>query len=352
MFNDDISKFIENVNDKINLYNDSLTVRTRKIDFKDLIYFLIKYNMNKNYSYNSTCIEIFNNNESCDVSHQAYVNKRNNIDINVFIDINNSLIKSFYESIKFDKVNTILNKRIISCDGSQLNFLYSLNEEFNSNKHETYTYVNLSCLFDVDLKMPIDYLIGNEDERSLLINQLNKLTSNDILVADRGYYSNNIVNKLNEKNINYCLRITKHNKYYIDNKNLIDNSNDGVINLIHDNKPLKLFWYKTRQKKDIDSDIDKIENLIKNLNNKINNKKNNLTQIKKEYEITHLKNKNLNKIINNAKNKKTKLYNSNIDKLKENRKIKKSLNDKISIHQTEIKTLKDELKKYSLQNRN
>ena len=348
MFNDDIKKFIENVNDKINHYNDLLTVRNRKIDFTDLIFFLIKYNMNKDYSYNSTCIDIYNNNESNDVSYQAYINKRNNIDIDVFIDINNSLIKSFYEFIKFDKVKqtTILNKRIISCDGSQLNFLYSLNDNFKSNKHDTYTYVNLSCLYDVDLKMPIDYLIGNEDERSLLINQFNKLTNDDILVADRGYYSNDIVNKLSEKNINFCLRITKQNKYYIDNKNLIDNSTNGIVDVKQNNRTLKLFWYKTRNKKDVEDNIEKITNLITTVNNKINNKKNNLLIIQNEYDEIHKENKKLNEKIKKTKNPKSKSCKLNVEKLSENRKIKNTLNEKKSINQNEINELKEELKKY------
>ena len=209
--------FNYNLNNELDKQNESITKRNRKIDFKDFYSFLIQYNLNISSSYCATNIIIYNNNESKDSSYQAYVKKRNNIKIDTFDNINQKLINSIYKHIDDDKNNNYKfynnNKyyRLIACDGSQLNFLYSLNDKFKSNKHNTYTYANLSCLYDVELKIPIDYMISNQDERSLLIDQFKSLNENDILIADRGYYSNHLINKLNENKINYVLRISKHN---------------------------------------------------------------------------------------------------------------------------------------------
>jgi transposase len=64
--------------------------------------------------------------------------------------------------------------------------------------------------------------MSKEDERTILIKQLSSLNNNDILIADRGYYSSHLVNKLNENKINFVLRISKHNKFYIDNTDKIN----------------------------------------------------------------------------------------------------------------------------------
>ena len=60
--------------------------------------------------------------------------------------------------------------------------MYSLNNKLKSNKHNTYTYTNLSCLYDVELKIPINYMMSNDNERKLLTKQLGYLNNNDIVI--------------------------------------------------------------------------------------------------------------------------------------------------------------------------
>jgi len=352
IFNNDIKLLTNNLNNELDKYNKSLTLRKRKIDFKMFYYFLIQYNFNSSSSYDTTNVSIFNNNESNDSSYQAFVKKRNNIGINIFNDINNKLINSLYKHIDDDKnydykfKNNNTNYRLVACDGSQLNFLYSLNENLKPNKHNTYTYANLSCLFDVELKIPINYMMSNDDERTLLIKQITSLNNNDILIADRGYYSKHLIEKLNENKINYVLRISKHNKFYIDNINLINKSSEGSIDIKLDKLNLKLYWYKTN--KNIDKDIDNLLKFIEKNKNKIDE---NTKQVKLdylEYEKLHKENKEKFKIINNIKsdtekNKNTiKLLNK---ELKKNREEKNKLKLKIDKSNNEIELLKKELKK-------
>lgn len=352
IFNNDIKLLTYNLNDELDKYNDSLTLRKRKIDFKMFFYFLIQYNFNSSSSYETTNLSIYNNNESFDSSYQAFVKKRNNIDITIFNDINNKLINSFYQHVDKDKIINYKFKindtyyRLIACDGSQLNFLYSLNDNLKANKHNTYTYANLSCLFDVELKIPINYMMSNEDERSLLIKQLTSLNNKDILIADRGYYSNDLIKKLNENKINYVLRISKHNKLYIDNIDVINKSSQGCIDIKSEN--LKLYWYKTN--KDVDKDIDNLLKVIEKNKNKIDEYKKQVQIDNLQYDVLHKQNKEKLIILNNIKSKMNTENNNNKIKLlnkelKKNREDKNELKINIEKNINEIESLNKELHK-------
>jgi hypothetical protein len=76
IFKNDIKMLTFNLNNELNEYNKSLTLRKRKIDFKTLYYFLIQYNFNSSLSYDATNLIIFNNDEHCDTSYQAFVKKK------------------------------------------------------------------------------------------------------------------------------------------------------------------------------------------------------------------------------------------------------------------------------------
>jgi hypothetical protein len=189
--------------------------------------------------------------------------------------------------------------------------------------------------------------MSNDDERTLLTKQLNNLNKNDILIADRGYYSKELINKLNEYFVNFTLRITKHNKYYIDNIELINKSNDGFVDI--DN--LRLYWYKTRV--DVDKDINKLLTTIKNKNSEINELNNLLSKLNSDYDKLHNDNKEIISKIN--KNKKIVGDKKKIDdkkknklltkKLEENRLNKNEIDKDIELNKKKIKILKEDLNK-------
>lgn len=344
-YRNDVEILKKNLNFNLNKYNSILTTRKRKIDFKAMYYFLIKYNMNSKSSYNTTIIDIFNNQESADITYQSFINKRNNIDISIFQTINDDLIKSLYKHINQNenKNNNYTFKignntyRLKACDGSQLIFLHSLNNHFKSNKNNTYTYTTLSCLFDIELKIPINYMLSNSDERSILINQFDYLDNNDILVTDRGYYSENLINKLNEKKINYVLRITKKNIHYINNINNINKLKSGSIDI---NNNLKLFWFKTRD--GVDKDISKILDTITNNNNKICEYSKIIKKLKIQYDKLYSHNKELIIQINN----KSDVNNKSLNKILMTNRIKKNdINELIKLNKDKINLLREDLKK-------
>jgi len=333
---EDVKKFVFNVNVDLNKYNDIFTNRNRNINFKDTLYYLAKYNLDVNSSYDSTNIKLFNNDENNDITSQSYINKRNKILIEHLININTNLIDSLYKHLQFKN-----NNRYIAVDGSQLNFLSSLNKHFKASSNGNYSYTYLSCLFDVDNKIPINYLVSNEDERSMLTKQLQYLNSNDTLIGDRGYYSENLINSIQQHNLKFIFRISKHICFYIDNIKIINLNKEGSIEVLNGNLKYKLHWYSTRIKqKDFDKELKNIENKIILIKNEEHNLKNELKTINNEYRVLFDRNKFINlelkKKISNVKKKKL-----NIE-LTENRKIKNTLKNKSDDIQIKISKLKKE----------
>lgn len=364
----DINKFVLNVNKNIDTYNEQLTIRNRSIDFKGIMYYLTKYNLNTNSSYDTTNINIFSNGENNDVSSQAYINKRKKISLEHLNNINNDLISSFYKHLNLKEEN-----RYIAVDGSQLNFLHSLKNEFSSSKNENYTFAYLSCLFDVNAKMPINYLISNNDERTMLINQLSCLKKKDTLIADRGYYSNNLVTLIQKNNLNFVFRISRHNKFYIDNATLINTTKEGSIEINNGDSKYKLHWYATRIKtENIKKEIEKIDDKYNIIQTKLKTFNDELLKNKNDYDNLSHKNKvlisNLKKINSSsqkdnddliAKNKlenkdeindnlktnrdaKNKLKNK--DKMNDDLKTNRNAKNKLKVKIDEIKKIIEELK--------
>lgn len=172
----------------------------------------------------------------------------------------------------------------------------------------------------------------------MLIKQLKYLNNNDILIADRGYHSDELVKQLDKNKINFVLRISKHTKYYISNKQKIDSSNEGRID--YDN--ITLHWYKTRN--EITNNIEKIESSIQNIKNNLNDSKQTLKQLTNEYDSIFNENKSLileiNKNILNDKKKDNTDYNL---KIKKNRILKNTINENKKKVETKIKKLNGEL---------
>ena len=160
------------------------------------------FNINNKDNVNKDIVNIssINNVDSKNVDSKDSLDIVNIDNVDNVNNINNIDSKSIIDNKKnINKDNIDKKYRIISADGSQFNFINSLKSDFKANKNNTYSYANLSCLFDVDLKIPISYVIDKKDEQTLLISQLDHLNENDILVADRGYYSNELINELKKK---------------------------------------------------------------------------------------------------------------------------------------------------------
>ena len=131
---------------------------------KQLFYGLI-YKSLSNNSYND--VTNTNNNKNIEdgihnkmFTSEALIIKKNKIDSKHFLSLNDSLINSIYNNDK---------ERLLAVDDTTLN----LSKKFNSNgfkfasNNETYCKGYLSCLMDVNNKIPINYNLSlNNNERN------------------------------------------------------------------------------------------------------------------------------------------------------------------------------------------
>lgn len=79
----------------------------------------------------------------------------------------------------------------------------------SSISYKSLIWYHISGLYDIEQNIPINYnLVTHKNERKALIEQLVHYKG-DILVLDRGYYSSELVNILEEKEINYVFRLSK-----------------------------------------------------------------------------------------------------------------------------------------------
>ena len=99
-------------------------------------------------------------------------------------------------------------------------------------------------LYDINNKIPINYfLIKTRNEREAFRNQIKYLRSGDIVIFDRGYYSYDIVEKLEIIDVNYIFRLKSSKKEvkFMKKNNIIDHSfinkniNNRIINYRVDN---------------------------------------------------------------------------------------------------------------------
>lgn len=313
------------INEKLNQFNDLIFKRDRKLNFNSVFLFICKYNSNDTNSYNSSISSLIIDNVITDVSKTAFILKLKSIDYTYFIKINDMVINFFYNIIKQNNNdnNQKHKKRLIAIDGSKVNFKKSLNNEFKLSNNKNYTTANISCLFDIDLKIPINYLLSKSfNERDLLIEQLNYVNENDIIIADRGYFSYDVINLILKKKSNFIFRIDK-NKNFINYIN--KNESSAIFNYTLNDQVYKLKIYKYNSFNKITHSIDDIKKiddeiyknkilinknqkeiiLLDKDTNKLLEQRNNI--IDEDIKIKKEKIKDINNLINNNKEEKQKL---------------------------------------------
>lgn len=227
-------KLLQNIVLKsINNLNEKYIKRNSKILLRDVVYGLSLKTI-FSYSYDKVTYKLNTNREN-KISCSGFKNKNNYINFNDIQTLNNDLINHIY------KDNT--EKRVLAVDGSHLKTLKELNKndlKFSSKK-ENYTKSIISGLYDVDKKIIINYNHSTSmNERKCFIEQLKYVRKNDTLLFDRGYYSEELINILNNKNVDYIFRMKKN---FLKNKYLKENNLNEYIYTINNNK-YKIINYK------------------------------------------------------------------------------------------------------------
>ena len=142
------------------------------------------------------------------------------------------------------------NKRFVAIDGNQINTNKKLvnKRTIKLSKNGLYGTGLINNMFDVLNKIPINYdLIESSkkdfskkkfNERKGLLDHIDKLNNNDIVIVDKGYYSHDVMNELDNNNIGYIFRMK-------DNCKLFKNMGFGKSKSIEYNGTcVQLFKYK------------------------------------------------------------------------------------------------------------
>ena len=141
------------------------------------------------------------------ITSTAFIKKRNNIPNEYFLDINNSFINHIFKNNN--------KPRTYGVDGSFIN-LFKNFDKYNfmyASLNETYCQGIISCLYDIDNKIPINYfLLKTKDEREAFRNQIKYLRYGDTVIFDRGYYSYDLIEKLELLGVNYIFRLKSNKK--------------------------------------------------------------------------------------------------------------------------------------------
>lgn len=181
--------------------NNEIIKRDRKLKFQEILYGSI-YKCINNTSYQDVSSKInlnfIDKNINKSITKTAFINKKNDISPEHFLNINNTFINYIFKNDK--------TPRIYGVDGSFINLFKNFNKYgfMYSSKNETYCQGIISCLYDINNKLPINYfLIKTRNERDAFRNQIKYLKKDDTVIFDRGYYSFDIIEKLELIGVNY-----------------------------------------------------------------------------------------------------------------------------------------------------
>lgn len=165
-----------------------------KIDFYDLFNYIVDYNSSSNNTHRLAVTNFNIENQLC-VSDTSFINKLKKLDISTIKNINDKLIKFFYEYFKID-IGTL----ICASDGSNIKLLASLKKSYKLNKNELYTNATINCLYDVNNQVPISFdIFKSFNEVDNLVKQFEDkhIKTNNykiICVSDRGYDKPKLIN--------------------------------------------------------------------------------------------------------------------------------------------------------------
>ena len=148
------------------------------------------------------------------VAASAVCKARSKIDENIFKVLHSKILKQI-------KGSDILWKghRIFAIDGSKINLPRScINNGYRCpTKQSYYPQGLISCMYQLQSKIPFDFdLLDHENERKAAFNHINKLSENDIIVYDRGYYSYECLHEHILKGLHPVFRIKKKNNNIFD----------------------------------------------------------------------------------------------------------------------------------------
>ena len=189
--------------------------RNRKLPFSSLILFmlnLVKQTLQKELTNFISLISSSKEN----ITKSAFSQSRKKLRAEAFIELNETLIESFYEDDDFKKWKGF---RLLAIDGTCLTLPQSneIIKDFgfaknNVNPESIIPMAKVSSFYDLLNGIIIDSQIDQYkiSEFMLAINHLDKVGKNDLIILDRGYAATWFFIYMNLKNVDYIVRLQRN----------------------------------------------------------------------------------------------------------------------------------------------
>ena len=232
-----ISLFFKNyVNKYLKQHTDY--IYSKKSSLNDgLLFHLLKTKLNNTQQNVTTSISLINKQK---ISRQALTKRSNLISITHLNYLYTSLIN------KFNIFNN--DASLSSVDGTKINI-------YNKNTDKGYETINLLGIYNNN-NIP-NNIYKNKDVNKSEIQLFYEYIDNNLfdktktLVLDRLYFSNKLINKCIDNNINFISRLKSNtqylNKYYLFDKNIDEiktyNQNDYIV-ILNNNKQIRIISFK------------------------------------------------------------------------------------------------------------
>lgn len=203
--------------------------RKRIIDSLLLVFLIFRLVFSKNSQGYGTIIEEFWHNcyrmkfplpQKSPISASSFSDARKKLDEAIFKVLNQRIIVAHGKLTEPDDQPYLwFNHRLFAVDGSKLNLPRELIDQHyrTPSKDAYYPQGLLSCLYQLKSKIPYDFdLVKHGNERQCALAHLNSLTTNDVVVYDRGYFSYAMLYYHLQKGIHPVFRLQKNTFKAID----------------------------------------------------------------------------------------------------------------------------------------
>lgn len=209
-------KIIEVVSEVAEEYDKKWQKRKRVLNSMILVLLIFRLICSQRRGYNINISELWDNCEGFGlslpqdkpVSASSFSEARNKLDANIFKEINTKVLDIYKEldrpQHKWHGYN------LYAVDGSKVFVPRSLfgfgYAAATTNRY--YPQALVSCLYQVKSKIPVDFDFSSKmDERKCAAAHLLKLTSQDIVVYDRGYFSFDLLYSHINRGVNAIFRV-------------------------------------------------------------------------------------------------------------------------------------------------
>jgi hypothetical protein len=180
-------------------FDASWQKRKRVIDSLLLMFLIFRLVFSKNsQGYGTTISEFWHNchqmkfplPQKQPISASSFSNARKKLDESIFKVLNQQIIEA--ENERDDSQYRWFGHRLFAVDGSKLNLPRELTKAGYKTPSESSHYPQglVSCLYQLKSKIPYDFdLVNHGNERQCALAHLKTLSTGDVVVYDRGYFS-------------------------------------------------------------------------------------------------------------------------------------------------------------------